>query len=72
MKIKEAEERDRKILAEEDLAKPVQPADLDSDTILKDLRADYERVRKVPGESLLFFEIVEEPGSISNNNQCSS
>ncbi len=54
------EENDLRILAEEDLAKPAKPEEVDEDEILEFLRKQYAKVRKPPGEPLLFFELFEE------------
>jgi coiled-coil and C2 domain-containing protein 2A len=70
--IKELEENDWKILNEENLVKPIQPEKVDEIKIKKNLREKYERVRKVPGEPLLSFDLIEESGSITITSQCST
>ena len=51
---------------------PTKPADLDIEQIREDLRIHYAKVRKVPGEPLLYFNLIEESGSITINTLCSS
>ena len=69
---KEQQEADFKIMNEEDLIEPVKPADVHKDQIVEDLRNHYTKVRKVPEEPYLFFELIEENGTISPSNQCSA
>jgi hypothetical protein len=66
------EENDLKILSEEDLPKPVKPQDIDEDKILESLREHYRQTRKAPGDPILFFDLIEESGSISPTEQCST
>jgi hypothetical protein len=65
------EENDMKILAQEDLPKPNKPNEVDEDALYQSLLNHYNQVRKVPGEPEVFFELVEEGGTISPLSQCS-
>ncbi len=60
-----------KIVNEEDLPIPIKPEEVNQDQIREELRVHYAKVRKVPGEPLLFFDLIEESGSITVTNQCS-
>ena len=69
-KIKEIEENDMKILNEEDLRQPNKPPELDENALLENLRNHYEETRKAPGEPILYFELIEESGSITPTDKC--
>lgn len=69
--MKEMKLKDTKILNEEDLPEPVKPDEIDRDKELEQLRLKYNRVRKVPGDPVLFFELVEETGTVTASSQCS-
>ncbi len=68
---KEMEENDLKILNEEDLQKPVKPDSIDENKIYESLRAHFMEIRKIPGEPIILFDLINESGSISPANQCS-
>ena len=70
--LKAAADRDEKIMAEEDLPMPIKPNDVSRDEITDTLKTLYAKVRKPLGDPILFFDLVEEPGSISNTNLCST
>ena len=64
------EENDVKILNEEDLRQPNKPSDLDENQVLETLRNHYIETRKVPGEPILYFELIEEGDSITPTDKC--
>ena len=68
---REEEEKDLKILSEEDLPLPVEPEGINEDSILQSIKERYAQSRKPPGDPHLFFELVEESGSVSSSSQCS-
>jgi hypothetical protein len=68
---KEIEENDMKILNEEDLRQPNKPPELDENALLEVLRNHYQEIRKAPGEPILYFELIEESGSITPTDKCS-
>lgn len=68
--LKEQQEADMKAIMEEDLAKPEKPADVGKDKILEDLKLHYAKVRKIAGEPELFFNLIEDFGSITPTAQC--
>jgi len=57
---------------EEDLVVPVKPVEIDRDKVLEDLRRHYVRVRKTTGDPHLFFELIEESGTVTQSSQCSA
>ncbi len=64
------EQKDIKILSEEDLPMPEKPNEIDRNIELEELTKKYNQVRKAIGEPILFFELVEENGTISSSNDC--
>lgn len=70
--VQEQQDADFKIMNEEDLPEPVKPIAIDKDQIAEDLRVHYAKVRKVPEEPHLSFELIEENGTITPSNQCSA
>jgi hypothetical protein len=69
---KEMEEADLKILNEEDLVKPIKPDDIDEGKLYDALRARYNLFRKLPGEPIIMFDLINESGSVSSSNNCSA
>jgi hypothetical protein len=65
------EQKDIKILSEEDLVEPIKPEEINANKEKDELTKKYNQVRKVIGEPLLFFDLVEENSSISSYNECS-
>ena len=65
------EQKDLKIISEEDLPEPIKPEEIDRNKNMNELTKKYNEVRKVIGEPLLFFDLIEENGSISSFNECS-
>lgn len=68
---KEAEENDLKILAEDDLIKPDEPKKLNAEKVRLKLADTYAKCRKAPGDPILFFDLIDEPSSITPSNECS-